>query len=219
MQIFPNGTMTYVLPAALQQEEQASFSEQDTQEQERKSVICTITALSEEGYQNGVFRSCRFSVTCNLEDVGIEFNNVQNVSLSHDIKGDLGTFHIQHIEFYTITQTVEVRLYARFMPNGTLEVIAKTQGGLDPETGYPVPASVAYGDPIPCQIVPVRRDNLARDSHGEHYVNASYKVYIAQRPFPDERIRLKGRDGGVIGEFSVISAEQLDAVCETVITV
>ena len=209
MQIFPNGTMTYEI----------SSSVQDTQEQERKSVVCTITALSEEGYQNGVYRSCRFSVTCNLEDVGFGFNNVQNVSLSHDIKGDLGTFHIQHIEFYTITQTVEARLYARFVPNGTLEVITKTGGGIDAETGYPVPASVSYGDPIACQIVPVKRDNLARDSHGEAYTGESYKVYIVQRPFPDERVRLKGRDGGVIGEFSVISAEQLDAVCETLITV
>lgn len=113
MQIFPNGTMSYADPSV---EAQTDFDEKglpiaSSEETTDLSVICTISTLSEDRkgrYDDGRYRNCQYSVTCNLEDVGNEFNSVKSVTLNHDIKGSLGTFLVQRIEFYTLTQTVEV---------------------------------------------------------------------------------------------------------------
>lgn len=77
----------------------------------QKTVVCTISTLEENRkgkYADGRYRSCQYSVTCNLEDVGTEFKDVKSVDLSHDIWGTLGTMQVQRTEFYTITQTVEI---------------------------------------------------------------------------------------------------------------
>ena len=111
MQIFPNGKMKYSnmrqpdldengLPVAVSSVEQ-------------REVICTITNLSEDRkgrYDDGRYRNCQYSVTCNLEEVGYDFRDVRTITLTHDIMGSLGTFQVQRIEFYTITQTVEIWL-------------------------------------------------------------------------------------------------------------
>lgn len=118
--------------------------------------------------------------------------------------------------------------------NGTIEVKLKTAGGIDPATGYPVastgpvtqqvsggtqqPAATppAWGTPIPCQWSAVTKDNLGRTVSG-NFTLASYSVLIEQdgTPFTAEQVRLKDTGGNAVGEFSVISAEPLDAVCET----
>ena len=115
MQIFPNGTMTYADPTATPQSDldenglPVAVSAADSM----VSVVCTISTLSEDRkghYDDGRYRNCQYSVTCNLEDVGTEFREVKSVSLTHDIKGGLGSFQIQRMEFYTLTQTVEIWL-------------------------------------------------------------------------------------------------------------
>lgn len=114
MQIFPNGTMTYADPAVRQSDLDGNGLPVAASESGNMlSAVCTISTLSENRkgrYDDGRYRNCQYSVTCNLEDVGTAFNSVGSVSLRHDIKGDLGTFQIQRIEFYTITQTVEIWL-------------------------------------------------------------------------------------------------------------
>lgn len=98
--------------------------------------------------------------------------------------------------------------------NGTIEVKRKTGGGIDPETGYPQkPGSVAWGDPIPCQYSANKRNNLGR-VNGEHFIVAQYEILIEQQPFAAEQVRLIDRAGCIIGEFSVMQVEPLDAVCE-----
>lgn len=99
--------------------------------------------------------------------------------------------------------------------NGTIELKQKTSGGgIDPKTGYPVkPASVSWSDPIPCQYSANKYDNLGR-VNGEHFTTAEYTILIEEQPFDTEQIRLKDRTGKVIGEFSVIQVEPLEAVCE-----
>lgn len=98
--------------------------------------------------------------------------------------------------------------------NGTIEVKRKTGGGIDPETGYPQkPGSVAWGDPIPCQYSANKYNQLGRVS-GEHFTTAQYTVLIEEQPFEAEQVRLKDLAGNVVGEFSVIWIEPLDAVCE-----
>jgi hypothetical protein len=103
--------------------------------------------------------------------------------------------------------------------NGTIELKRKTAGGIDPETGYPVKASsVTWGDPIPCQYTANKYDNLGR-VNGEHFKVAEYSVLIEEQPLDTEQLRLKDRDGNVVGEFSIIQVEPLEAVCETKILV
>ena len=108
MQIFPNGTMRYTnasgtadldsngLPVA------ASGAEQSCQ--------CTISVLAEDRkgrYDDGRYRNCSYSVTCNLEEVSETFNPT-SVRLEHEFKGDLGYFTVQRVEFYKLTGTGEV---------------------------------------------------------------------------------------------------------------
>lgn len=100
--------------------------------------------------------------------------------------------------------------------NGTIELKQKTSGGgIDPVTGYPAkPASVSWGDPIPCQYSANKYSNLGRVS-GEHFTAAEYSVLIEEQPLGDtEQLRLKDRKGNVVGEFSIIQVEPLEAVCE-----
>lgn len=99
--------------------------------------------------------------------------------------------------------------------NGTIELKQKTSnGGIDPNTGYPKKSvSVLWGNPIPCQYVANQYNNLGM-VNGEHFKTAKYAILIEEQPIESEQLRLKDRDGGVIGEFSIIQVEPLEAVCE-----
>lgn len=98
--------------------------------------------------------------------------------------------------------------------NGTIEKKRKTVSGIDPATGYPnAPAEAKWSEPIPCQYTANSHNNLGR-VNGEHFKLAQYSILIEQQPFRAEQIRLKDRCGNIIGEYSVIQAEPLDAVCQ-----
>lgn len=100
--------------------------------------------------------------------------------------------------------------------NGFIEAKEKVVGGIDPATGFPIKAAnSAYSAPIPCQYTANTYNQLGR-VNGEHFTIAHYSILIEQQPSPfiAEQVRLKDMDGRVIGEYSVMSAETLDAVCE-----
>lgn len=99
------------------------------------------------------------------------------------------------------------------IPNGTIEPKQKTGGGIDPATGYPVAPSAGWGEPIACQYVP-NSVNLQGRVSGGHFTIASYRVYIEERPFSAEQVRLRDTDGNVVGEFSLLQVEPLVAVGE-----
>ena len=102
------------------------------------------------------------------------------------------------------------------IPNGTIEITQKTCGGIDPETGYPKRSSdVVWGEPIPCQTLTNKYNALALSKEGNPIISASYAVLIDEQHFEGEQVRLKDRQGKVIGEFSIIQIEPLEAVCET----
>lgn len=78
--------------------------------QQMAEVRCTITTVTEHrkgSYDDGDYKSCRYSVTCNLEDVGGNFHP-SAVSLHHDDKGELGFYQVQRVEYYHLTNTVEL---------------------------------------------------------------------------------------------------------------
>ena len=98
--------------------------------------------------------------------------------------------------------------------NGTIEIKKKQVAEIDPATGYAVaPTAVSWGRPIACQYSALSYNKLAR-SNGEPHTSAQYNILIEQRPFNAEQIRLRDRYGNIIGEYSVIQMEPLDAVCE-----
>lgn len=98
--------------------------------------------------------------------------------------------------------------------NGTIEIKNKVAGGIDPETGFPIPSTgESWGAPIECQYTANKYNNLGI-SNGEHFTVAAYTVLIEEQPFTAEQVRLKDRDGNVLGEFSVMQVEPLEAVCE-----
>lgn len=104
------------------------------------------------------------------------------------------------------------------IPNGTLEIKQKTAGGIDPNTGYAVKSASVYSDPIPCQYVPNSHNYLGVTS-GQHYTQASYTVLIDEQPIASEQIRLRRTDGSIVGDYSILSVERLQAVCEMKIIV
>lgn len=97
--------------------------------------------------------------------------------------------------------------------NGTIEFKAKTAGGLDPESGYPMSAAAEWGEPYPCQWLPNSSNLLARVL-GERFEQAAYEVLLEEQPLPDsEQVRLTDADGESLGEFSLRSRpERLEAV-------
>lgn len=101
------------------------------------------------------------------------------------------------------------------IPNGTIQIKRKTSGGgIDPETGYAKrSASVDWGSPIPCQYV-VNKYNALAVSANEHITSASYQVLIDEQPFDGAQVRLMDSEGKVLGEFSIIWIEPLEAVCQ-----
>lgn len=99
--------------------------------------------------------------------------------------------------------------------NGFIQLKQKASGGgIDPTTGYPQkPASVGWSAPIPCQYMANKYDNLGR-VNGEYFTVAKYSILIEEQPLDAEQLRLKDRAGNIVGEFSIIQVEPLEAVCE-----
>ena len=99
--------------------------------------------------------------------------------------------------------------------NGTIEIKNKaTAGGIDPATGYPVkPSAASWGAPIPCQYIANKYNNLGK-VNGEHFTTASYQVLIEEQDITGEQLRLKDLKGNLVGEYSIIQVEPLEAVCE-----
>jgi hypothetical protein len=104
------------------------------------------------------------------------------------------------------------------IPNGTIETKQKTAGGIDPTTGYAAKSATIWSNPVPCQYVPNSHNYLGVAS-GQHYTQASYTVFIDEQPMNSEQIRLRRTDGSIVGDFSILSVEHLDAVCEMKIIV
>lgn len=97
--------------------------------------------------------------------------------------------------------------------NGTIETKVKTGGGIDPKTGHPITPSVSWSKPIPCQYRANKYSNKGR-VNGEAFTIASYEILIDEQPFDAEMLRLQNDSGKILGEFSVIEIEPLQAVCQ-----
>ena len=96
--------------------------------------------------------------------------------------------------------------------NGFIRIGKKSGGGLD-QNGYPVQPTYTYGPAVPCQWIPVYRNNLAT-SNDEPVTDKSYTILL-NLPTPDltgERIALFDKHHTSLGEYSVRACEVLRAV-------
>lgn len=103
--------------------------------------------------------------------------------------------------------------------NGHIEFKHKVGGGLDAD-GYPVKATEDWGEPVPCQYMP-KRYNLQARSGGNAMTETSFEILV-EMPLPvepAEQIRLSDMAGVRVGEYSILSSQELRAVQQIKITV
>lgn len=97
--------------------------------------------------------------------------------------------------------------------NGYIRFNKQTAASTD-DKGYFVMSPDAWGKRIECQYLP--NINLQARSQGEPITAHAYTVYVEQMiHLPSEVVKLYDRCDNEIGQFSVRSYEQLDAVCQT----
>lgn len=101
------------------------------------------------------------------------------------------------------------------IPNGYISFRLSGATGLD-NNGYPTLSPDAWGNKIECQYLP--SVNLRARGNNEAYTAHSYTVYVEQMTVPSEIVKLYDMNECEIGQFSMRSIEQLDAVCQTKIT-
>lgn len=99
------------------------------------------------------------------------------------------------------------------IPNGYIRFSKHTAATTNGD-GYFVVAPGAWGEAIECQYLPTV--NLQARSQNEATTSHAYTVYVEQMvKLPNEVVKLYDNRNNEIGQFSVRSFEQLDAVCQT----
>lgn len=107
---------------------------------------------------------------------------------------------------------------AMIIPNGTVQFKTKTGGGINMATGYPMASTESWSTPTECQFYHTTLNLQSKDG-GEHVTRRSIVVLLdGDDVFTTETLKLTDATGSEVGEFPVISAEQLRAVNQTKIT-
>lgn len=98
------------------------------------------------------------------------------------------------------------------IPNGRVQFLRATPGAVDAASGFSLKPSVErVGEPLPCQIVPTRRDNLAL-SLGEHVTAATYQILLDEGCDTTPYLRVDSDGQDLHREFHVKWQEPLRAV-------
>lgn len=104
MLVFRNGTISYVNATEVLRDVTAGTYD--------GTCGCTISTLTENKkgmYGNeGKYQECQYSVLINYSEVDLDTFNPSIVKLVHNMKGELGNFTVQRIEYYDITRTIEI---------------------------------------------------------------------------------------------------------------
>ena len=102
------------------------------------------------------------------------------------------------------------------IPNGYISLLStQTEGGIDPETGYPIEPSQEWGDMIPCQYSANNYDRLGT-AGGGHFTVAQYSILVDGEPLNGAgRLQLYANNSKLLGEYSIKSDEYLEAVDQT----
>ena len=98
------------------------------------------------------------------------------------------------------------------IPNGYIR-FAEQKAVTTDNNGYFVVAADAWGEAVECQYLPAV--NLQAQSRAGAITSHAYTVFVEQMVLPGEVVKLYDKGNNEIGQFSVRSYEQLDAVCQT----
>ena len=98
------------------------------------------------------------------------------------------------------------------IPNGYIR-FAEHKAVTTDNNGYFVVTADAWSDAVECQYLPAI--NLQAQSKAGAITSHAYTVFVEQMTLPSEVVKLYDRGNNEIGQFSVRSYEQLDAVCQT----
>lgn len=102
------------------------------------------------------------------------------------------------------------------IPNGTYSIQTQQGGGTD-YLGRPMESKAQWSEPKSCRILTNTANRLAQYQDGT-FNAATYTMTIdGLQTFPYKFVRLE-RQGEQLGEFKVASAEQLDVVNATKVT-
>lgn len=101
------------------------------------------------------------------------------------------------------------------IPNGYLR-FAKHKAVTTDDEGYFVVPADAWSEAVECQYLPAV--NLQAQSKSGAITTHTYTIYVEQMTLASEVVKLYDRSDNEIGQFSIRSYEQLDAVCQTKIT-
>ena len=103
--------------------------------------------------------------------------------------------------------------------NGHIELGKTSGGGINPESGYPVPVMEEWGCRIPCQFRAPGMNLKAMSADGSAYTDVSYEILVEWQEITSERLRLYSMDGKLLGEFQMIRVMPLREVSKVKIWV
>lgn len=107
MLVFLNGILTY---SQIETQRLDKYGNPIAENATEKHVQCFINTSSENRngrYEDGQFKHATYNVLVDMDSVEDNFNP-KRISLLHQQKGNLGSFPVQRIEFYTITRSIEL---------------------------------------------------------------------------------------------------------------
>lgn len=108
MLVFVNGSLGYFTNEGVAElDENGNPVVSADESTEVECYIETITENQRGRYEDGRYANVSYSVMINSESVPLGFMP-EKVKLTHDRKGDLGVFTVQRIEFYDLTQTIQL---------------------------------------------------------------------------------------------------------------
>lgn len=102
MLIFKNGTAQW-----FNETDELQSIEEMTPDGEAECFIETLSETRKGRYDDGRYRNCEFSVKLNYSSMSEVFKPAF-LRLNRKWFGDIGTFAVQRIEYYDLTQTIEI---------------------------------------------------------------------------------------------------------------
>lgn len=95
--------------------------------------------------------------------------------------------------------------------NGTISGKVKTGGGVDPDSGDPIPVTYSWTDPVECKYRANELNNRGRYDGGT-FQQASYTITTEDMDFNADTVRLFNSRGSSVCEKEVISIEVLEDI-------
>ena len=95
--------------------------------------------------------------------------------------------------------------------DGTISAKIKNGGGINPETGAPIPVESSWGEPVKCKYKANLLNNKGRYTNG-NFQQASFEITTPHMDFEASIIRLYDSRNNLVCEKEVMSIEVLEYI-------